>query len=67
MYNLSSTRIGFSLREVHVGFVFYEVALGHIYLRAFYFLLSVSFQKSSILIHSSVNDDILILAFDSVM
>jgi len=49
--DLSSTRIGISLREVHVGFVVYEVELGHIYLRAFNFLLSVSFQKSTILIH----------------
>jgi len=45
--SLSSTRIGFSLREIHMGFVVYEVALGHIYLRAFSFLLSVSFVHLS--------------------
>jgi hypothetical protein len=56
--SLSSMRIGFSLREVHAGFVVHEIALGHIYLRAFNFLLSVPFQISTILIHSPINDDI---------
>jgi hypothetical protein len=48
---LSSTRIGFSLRAVHVGFLIYKVALGHVYFRAFNFLWLVSFQKSYILIN----------------
>jgi hypothetical protein len=58
-----STRIGFSLREVHVGFVVNKVELGNFYLRVFNFLLSAPFRNSSLIIHSSVNNDILILAF----
>jgi hypothetical protein len=63
---LSSTRIGFILREVHVGFVVYKFALGHIYLRAFNLFLSASSQKYYVLTNSSVNDEIRILTFGSV-
>ena len=62
-----STRIGFRLRTVHLGFVVNKLVLGHIYLGIFNFLLSASFQNSSLLIRSSVNDDTLILAFDIFM
>jgi hypothetical protein len=47
----SSTRIGFSLRAVRVGFVVYKFALEHVYFRAFNFLWSISFQKSYILVN----------------